>query len=74
MLTYEKAISDLIEKFDESGVYLSDQNRWAVDVAFGAMIGMAKELDGTLEKEQKQALKREYMRGYDKAWDEIGRG
>ena len=30
----------------------------------------------TLEllKEQKQALKREYMRGYDKAWDEIGRG
>ena len=21
-----------------------------------------------------QALKREYMRGYDKAWDEIGRG
>lgn len=27
-----------------------------------------------LLKEQKQALKREYMRGYDKAWDEIGRG
>ena len=23
--------------------------------------------------EQKQALKREYMRGYDKAWEEIGR-
>lgn len=27
-----------------------------------------------LLKEQKQALKREYMRGYDKAWAEIGRG
>lgn len=26
-----------------------------------------------LLKEQKQALKREYMRGYDRAWDEIGR-
>lgn len=25
-----------------------------------------------LLEEQKQALKREYMRGYDKAWDEIG--
>lgn len=24
-------------------------------------------------EEQKRALKREYMRGYDKAWDEIGR-
>ena len=51
MLTYEKAISDLIAKFDESGVYLDNQNRWAVDVAFGAMIDMAKELDGTLEKD-----------------------
>ena len=50
MLTYEKAISDLIAKFDESGVYLDNQNRWAVDVAFGAMIDIAKELDGTLEK------------------------
>ena len=27
-----------------------------------------------LLKEQEQAIKREYMRGYDKAWDEIGRG
>lgn len=26
-----------------------------------------------LLEEQKQTLKREYMRGYDKAWDEIGR-
>lgn len=26
-----------------------------------------------LLEEQKQALKREYIRGYDKAWDEIGR-
>lgn len=27
-----------------------------------------------LLKEQKQEIKRAYMRGYDKAWDEIGRG
>lgn len=27
---------------------------------------------GEMLEEQKQALKREYMRGYDKAWDEIG--
>lgn len=26
-----------------------------------------------LLKEQNQALKREYMRGYDNAWNEIGR-
>ena len=36
------------------------------------LCGIVKDAIELLE-EQKQALKREYMRGYDKAWDEIGR-
>lgn len=52
MLTYEKAISDLIEKLEEHGPYLSDQNRWAVDVTLGTMVDIAKELDKEHEEKQ----------------------
>ena len=55
MLTYEKAISDLIEKLNEHYSYLTDQNQWAVSVALRAMVDIAKELDKEHEEKQHES-------------------